>query len=106
MKDIFNHIMEAQIEATRRGIVANTVAINDKLYYSKLASGWYDVPIICGLKCIYTNELPEDTMFAVFEAQNAVMTKDEVIAELQRKNEELNKQLEKVYEIIGKLIDR
>ena len=104
--DIINHIMEAQIEATRRGIVANTVAINDRLYYSKLSHGCYDIPVVCGLKCIYTNELPEDTIFAVFEAPNSIMTNDEMIAELQRKNEELNKQLEKAYEIIGKLIDR
>lgn len=102
--DIINHIMEAQIEATRRGIIANTVAINDKLYYSKLSYGHYDIPVVCGLKCIYTNELPDDTMFAVFEASNTIMTKYEMIAELQHKNEELNKQLEKAYEIIGKLI--
>ena len=104
--NIFNHIMEAQIEATRRGIAANAVAINDRLYYSKLSYGYYDIPIVCGLKCIYTNELPEDTMFAVFEAPNPIITNDEKIAELQHKNEKLNKQLEKAYEIIGKLIDR
>lgn len=106
MKDIFSHIMDAQIEAMRREIRANTVAINDKMYYSKLSYGCYDIPVVCGLKCVYTNELPEDTMFAVFESPSPIMTNNEMIVELQHKNEELNKQLEKAYDIIGKLIDR
>jgi hypothetical protein len=43
-------------------------------------------------------------MFAVFEASNSIMTKDEMIADLQNKNRELHKQLERAYEIIGNMI--
>jgi hypothetical protein len=89
-----------------RGIEADAVAINDKLYYTKLSNGYGDIPMVCGLKCVYTNELPEDTMFAVFKSSGAVMTKDEMISHLQEKNRELNKQLERVYEMLGKMIDR
>jgi hypothetical protein len=103
---IINHIEEARREAMLRGIEANTVAINDKLYFSKLSNGCCDVPIVCGLKCVYTNELPDNTMFAVFEASNSIMTKDEIIADLQNKNRELHKQLERAYEIIGNMIDK
>lgn len=66
----------------------------------------WDVPIVCGLKCVYTNELPDDTMFAVFEAANPIITKDEIITKLKDENRELHKQLERVYEIIGNMIDR
>lgn len=103
---IIDHIEEARREAMLRDITANAVAINDKLYFSKLSNGYGDIPIVCGLKCVYANELPDDTMFAVFKSPNAVMTKDEMIAKLQAENRELNRMLERAYEIIGKIIDR
>lgn len=103
---IVDHITEAKYEAMACGIEANAVAINDRLYFSKISNGYDDIPIVCGLKCVYTNELPEDVRFAVFHAPNAVMTKDERIASLEKKNEELHRQLDKVYEIIGQMIDR
>jgi hypothetical protein len=106
INSIAEHIYEAQREAMYRGIEANTVAINDRLYYTKLSNGYYDIPMICGLKCVYTNELPENTMFAVFESSSAIMTKDEMIAKLQDENKQLKNELEKVYAIIGQMIDR
>lgn len=106
INSIVEHIYEAQREAMIHGINANAVAINDRLYYTKLSNGYGDIPMVCGLKCVYTNELPNDTIFAVFESSSAVMTKDEIIANLQKKNEELNKQLDRAYEIIGQMIDR
>ena len=106
INSIAEHIYEAKIEAMRRGIEADAVAINDRLYYTKLANGYGDIPMVCGLKCVYTNELPEDTMFAVFESSQAVMTKDEMIAKLQDDNRKLNQQLDKAYAIIGQMIDR
>lgn len=106
INSIIEHIEEARYEAMVRGIEANAVAINDRLYFSKISNGYGDIPIICGLRCVYTNELPEDVRFAVFHASNAVMTKDEMIASLQKKNDELNKQLNRAYEIIGNMIDR
>jgi len=103
---IIGHIEEARFEAMVRGIEANAVAINDRLYFSKISNGYEDIPIVCGLKCVYTNELPEDVRFAVFHAPRAVMTKDEMIARLQDEKRELNRELERVYEILGKMIDR
>lgn len=106
INSIIDHIYEAKYEAMVRGIEANAVAINDRLYFSKISNDYGDIPIVCGLKCVYTNELPEDVGFAVFHASNAVMTKDEMIASLEKKNEELHRQLDRVYEIIGQMIDR
>ena len=106
VNSIIEHIEEARYEAMVRCIEANTVAINDRLYFSKISNGYNDIPIICGLKCVYTNELPDDVGFAVFHAPKAVMTKDEMIASLQKRNEELNRQLDRAYEIIGKITDR
>jgi hypothetical protein len=103
---IIDHIEAARREAMYRDIEANTVAINDKLYFSKLSNGYGDVPIVCGLKCVYTNELPDDTRFAVFEASSPIMTKDEMIADLQNKNRELHNALERAYEVIGSMIDK
>ena len=106
LNSIIDHIYEAKYEAMVRGIEANTVAINDRLYFSKISNGYEDIPIVCGLKCVYTNELPEDVRFAVFHASNAVMTKDEMIANLQKKNDELHMQLNRAYEMIRQMIDR
>lgn len=106
INSIVEHIYEAKREAMCRCINANAVAINDRLYYTKLSNGYGNIPMVCGLKCVYTNELPEDTMFAVFESSRAIMTKDEMIAKLQDDNGKLNQQLDRAYEIIGQMIDR
>lgn len=106
INSIVDHIYEARREAMIRGIEVDAVAINDRLYYSKISNGYGDIPIVCGLKCVYTNELPDDTMFAVFKSSRSIMTKDEMIAELQDRNRELERQLERAYEIIGKIMDR
>lgn len=106
INSIIDHIYEARREAMIRGIEVDAVAINDRLYYSKISNGYGDIPIVCGLKCVYTNELPDDIMFAVFKSSRAVMTKDEMIAELQDRNRELERKLERAYEIIGKIMDR
>jgi hypothetical protein len=106
MRSIIEHIEEARYEAMVRGIEANAVAINDRLYFSKISNGYEDIPIVCGLKCVYTNELPDDVRFAVFHAPRAVMTKDEMIAKLQDEKKELQNELERVYAIIGRMIDR
>lgn len=100
ISDIIEHIIKAQIEATKRGIKANMVAISDKIYFSKLCLPGGDVPIICGLKCVYTNELPDDTLFAVFEAHNATQTKDDRIKELKAENAELREKLKMISDFI------
>lgn len=105
VNSIIEHIEEARYEAMVRGIEANAIAINDRLYFSKFSNGYEDIPIVCGLKCVYTNELPDDVRFAVFHAPNAPKTKDEKIMELQEKNKELNRRLERAYEILGGVVD-
>lgn len=105
INSIEEHIYEAKVEAMRRGIEADAVAINDRLYYSKLSNGYNDIPMVCGLKCVYTNELPDGVTFAVFKSARTVRTKDEIIADLQNRNRELTKQLDRAYEIIGQMID-
>lgn len=100
--DIIEHIIQAQTEATKRGIKANAVAISDKLYYSKLClSGADDVPMVCGLKCVYTKELPDDTLFAVFEAKNVPLTKDERIKKLEAENAELKKKMRMIADFVA-----
>lgn len=106
INSIVEHIYEAKREAMCRGIEADAVAINDSMYYSKLSNGCNDIPMVCGLKCVYTNELPDDTMFAVFKSDRTVRTKDEIIADLQYRNRELTKALDRAYEIIGQMLDR
>lgn len=106
LNSIVEHIYEAKIEAMYRGIEADAVAINDRLYYTKLSNGYGDIPMVCGLKCVYTNELPEDVEFAVFRSDRTVRTKDEIIADLQDRNKKLNDELERVYAMIGRMIDR
>lgn len=106
INSIAEHIYEAKIEAMRRGIEADAVAINDRLYYTKLSNGYVDIPIVCGLKCVYTNEFPDDVTFAVFKSNHTLRTKDEIIADLQDRNKELEKALDRAYEIIGQMIDK
>jgi hypothetical protein len=104
INSIEEHIYEAKLEAMKRGIEADAVAINDRLYYTKFSSVCGDIPMVCGLKCVYTNELPDGVTFAVFKSARTVRTKDEIIADLQDRNKELTKALDKAYEIIGKMI--
>ena len=98
--DIIEHIRQAQIEATKMGIKANAVAISDKLYFSKFCHPGGDVPMICGLKCVYSNELPNDTLFAVFEATNQPQTKDERIKELEAEVAKLRERLRNIADFV------
>lgn len=78
MQDIIDGIMEAMVESRKRNIEANVVMINDRLLYTKLqqviriadgATG-LEVPMVCGLRAYYTNELPENILFAVAHTDN------------------------------------
>ena len=98
--DIIQHIVQAQIEAVKMGIKANAVAISDRLYFSKFCHPGGDVPMICGLKCVYCNELPDDTLFAVIEASNAPKTKDERIKELEAEVAKLRAEKQKILDFV------
>lgn len=65
MENIIKGIMDAAAEALKKGIKANAVFINDRLFFSKLTPFSAEVPIVCGLKAYYTVELPDDVLFAV-----------------------------------------
>ncbi len=76
MQNIVDGLMEAVAESHKRSIEANAVLINDRLLYTKLqfAQGLhyggqvFEVPMVCGLRAYYTNELPETMLFAVAHA--------------------------------------
>jgi hypothetical protein len=102
---IIDHIAQAKSEAYKRGIKANAVVISDKLYFSRLLGYGVDVPMVCGLKCIYSEDLPDDTSFAVCKAHSLPVTKDERIRELEEENQRLNEAIERVKEFANKLIN-
>lgn len=99
--NIVEHIIQAQIEAVKRVIKANAVVISDKLYFSKLQISCNDdVPMICGLKCVYSKELPDDTLFAVCYLPNAPQTKDERFKELEAENAKLKEKLQMIADFV------
>ena len=70
IESIIKGILDAEKEARKRGIAANAVFIGDALFFSKLQAYTHrEVPIVCGLKAYYTNELPNDTLFAVAHSE-------------------------------------
>lgn len=73
-EDFFKHVLDAQREAFKRGIVANSIVINENMCEVKPAwfagyRGAYQLPpMICGMNLYFTkNELPDNYSFAVFE---------------------------------------
>lgn len=74
IKTITELILEAQQEALREGITANTVMINENMarvdaFDFQAFNGVYSIPpMICGMNLYFTkNELPDNYSFAVFE---------------------------------------
>lgn len=74
IKTITELILEAQQEALREGITANTVMINENMarvgaFDFQVFDGVYSIPtMICGMNLYFTkNELPDNYSFAVFE---------------------------------------
>lgn len=72
--NFYKHVMDAQREAFKRGIVANSIVINENMcevkpewYYDRYGSR--QLPsMICGMNLYFTkNELPDNYSFAVFE---------------------------------------
>ena len=102
VSDVIAHILEARREASMRDIEANAILINDRLYQSHFFSYSYErVDMICGLKCIYVDDLPGHTTFAVTHLSNLPDGKDEKIKKLEAENEELKNILSNIREIIG-----
>lgn len=85
MMNLFNFIQQAEREAFKQHIKANSVILNSTL---ELVSEGYAVignevvqypPMICGLSAFLTDELPDDIAFAVFESPNPPLTREEEI---------------------------
>ena len=93
--NIIEQIKMAQREAVARGIRANAVMINDKLYHSYFET----LPLICGLNVFCTNELPDEFSFAVTEVEG-LLTKDKEIEMLRRENQELKDRLKQIQNLI------
>ncbi len=101
VQDIGQYISEALVEANKQNIKANTIAINDKLLFSRLTTEFFDIPMVMGLKCVCdTSELPDDVLFSVFYADNPPETIKEQCERLKRENAELKNRLNEIVEFI------
>lgn len=98
-ESLVEKISQAEREAIKRDIEANAVAINDELIFSKLKIPFGDdVPVVCGLKCILTKQLPDDISFMVFKAERLPLTTDEEIQRLKDENSVLREKLMRILE--------
>jgi hypothetical protein len=105
-ENFYKLVIEAEQEALRHAIVANTIVINENMCEVKPAwfRGQYNArqlpPMICGMNVYFTkNELPDNYSFAVFEGppnrlaefESIGMEPDELrkAAELYRKVKEI-----------------
>ena len=93
-------IKQARNEAIKRNIKANVIAISDKLFYSKLTLNGADIPMILGLKCCYSEELPDDVLFALFESGSPPENLVEENKRLKGEIQELKDKLHRIAEFI------
>lgn len=95
IRTIYDTVVEAKKEAIKRRIEANTIMISPELAYSFYAVNGKTFPMICGMKAVVSDELPENVSFALINAN----TVDE-IESLRKENESLKEKLNKVLELI------
>lgn len=106
LMSIFDVICLAQREAQKENIKANAIAINKQLYKSYLVTPFgVRVPMICGLKVIFTEELPEDTAFAVLHANNLPLTLQEKYDKLLCENTHLKEQVKEITSTLISLLN-
>lgn len=92
-----DHVRQAQTEAFKRGINANAVLIGDHLRFTRLKYLMYDdLPMILGMKCVYTNELPDDVTFAVAALPRLPIAPIERMKDLEAENKELKAKLKQI----------
>ena len=94
-KTIYDTIIEAKKEAIKRRIEANTIMISPELAYSFYAVNGKTFPMICGMKPVVSDELPENVSFALINANTV-----EEIESLRKENGSLKEKLNKVLELI------
>lgn len=97
--DVSRFIADAVKEANKRSIDANMVAINDRLFYSKLNIFPLDVPMICGLRVVQTESLPDDMLFSVFHLDKPPLTLYEQNEKLKEENRRLREKLNRIKEL-------
>ena len=104
MTELLKLINDARLEAEKKSIEANAVAISNELYFSciekQLGMASYSIPIVCGLKAFCSYELPDDTAFAVYHADRLPMSQTEIEAELNRLRE-IERKYDKARRIIA-----
>jgi hypothetical protein len=72
VESIIKGIMDAVQECHKREIEANAVLINDRMFFSKtLVYPVGEVPMVCGLKAYYNNDIPDNVLFAVTHVDGA-----------------------------------
>lgn len=102
ISNFMEHLYQARAEADIRQIKTNAIIINDNLYYSHLHTQLGSrVDMICGLKCVYSKAMPEDTLFALVNINKLPDSKDEEIERLKEENARLRKAIFKLNEIAG-----
>lgn len=94
---IADQIVRARTEATKRNIEANTILISEKLAYSELRQNGFTIPMILGMKCKYTAELPNDALFALVEVSEPPMG----LKELEAENKLLREKLREINDVIN-----
>lgn len=105
IENIVRGIMEAQREALKEGIRANTVVISNR--FAKIKSfavgGWRGnkgtmtfPPMIAGLEAYFTDGLPEELAFAIMEKPGPTE-----IERLRIENQHLKEQIAGIRELLG-----
>lgn len=103
-------ILDAQIEAFKEGIRANTVIINENMVkvepfnFQSFRNLCFIPTMICGMNVYFTkNDLPDDYSFAVFESQKNPMDRLAQFESIGMEPDELRKAAE-VYKKIKETI--
>ena len=95
---LYDTIIQAKNEAIKRGIKANMIAITDKLFFTRLQYHFQDIPMILGMKCMYTSELPDDVLFSIFDSPNPPLNAIEENEALKKENKKLKDMLRRIAE--------
>lgn len=90
--NLLEYIKKAEIEGMKRDLKANCVLINKQLELIERSWAHMNIdgtvniypPMICGLASYLTDELPEDTAFAIFRAENLPPTREQEIKQQAR----------------------
>lgn len=109
--NLIEYIQQAQGEAVKQHINANSVMLNRNLMlvcesYSKIGNALYRTPpMICGLSAFLTDELPDNVAFSVLENPNPPLTREAEIKQ-EARQEFLDELRTMTYEDIVQLIEK